>query len=148
MTAGLYGLFLALVMVMRLAPESGLGRWLNHKLVERPLAMISRMNRHQLLVLIVIAGFAMAGGEAMAVLGPEAVSAFAADLAIYLDAVLVTYAAGIAAFAKKNVERLKLVLLLPLARLRPRRKRTQRRQDAAPPANDDDHHPISLRLAA
>ena len=44
-----YGLFLALLMVMRLAPDSALGRMLNRHLVERPLEWLGELDRRQLL---------------------------------------------------------------------------------------------------
>lgn len=115
-----YGLFLALVMVMRLAPDSALGRLLNRHLVERPLEWLANFDRRQLL--------------------------YAWDLAVYLDAVAVTYALAAVAKAKFAMRAVRLRGAVLLGRLgrRPRRaRRTSAARKASPDSagNDDDPAP-------
>src|SRR5690606_38556381 len=96
------GFMAAITLVMWLAPQSPAGRTLNEQLVERPLGALSRMKRHHLIYFVIMAGFMMGGGEVLALAGPEFVAAFAIDLAIYFDAVIVTYTLSALATARKG----------------------------------------------
>ena len=139
------GFMAAITLVMWLAPASAAGRVLHRQLVERPLEALSDIKRHHLIFVVIIAGFALAGGEAMAILGPEVASAFALDLAIYLDAVMVTYALSAAAMAKRGGGWLRYAIMRRAPRLRPRSKRAPR-VSVRPrkSANDDDPAPALL----
>ena len=66
-----YGLFLALLMVMRLAPDSALGRMLNRHLVERPLEWLGELDRRQLLYAVILVAMCLGAGEAIAVIGSD-----------------------------------------------------------------------------
>ena len=91
MTAALYGLFLSLILAMRVAPRTPLGAWLLHHLVREPLAKVSAMERHQLIYAAIVLVMLMGAGETLATYGTfewAMISAF--DLAVYLDAVAVT----------------------------------------------------------
>ena len=138
MTLSLCGLMLALVLVMRLAPQSLLARLLHRQLVELPLRWLAGLERHQLIFVLIMTAFAAGGVEAIAVLGPEMVAGYAIDLAIYLDALAVTYAlaalAQLRAAARAVRWRLKR-LAMKVAR---RRRRAQRRVRSRPQAANDD----------
>jgi len=146
--AAILGFSLCVLLVLLLIPDSQLGRMLHRQLVERPLEALSDIRRHHVIFFVIIAGFAVAGGEAMALLGPEIVAAYALDLAIYLDAVLVTYALSAVAMAKSGGGWLKNALMRSVRRMRPRSRRAPRRP-AGPrkSANDDDPAP-AVRCAA
>jgi len=81
-----------LVAVLRIWPESEIGRFLRPYLVERPATAISKLERHHLIwagiVLFVIVG----AGELATLYGTEFLFAYSLDLSLYLDAVLVTTA--------------------------------------------------------
>ena len=144
----LLGFMVAITLVLWLAPGSEAGRALNRQLVERPLEALSDIKRHHLIFFVVIAGFAIGGGEAMALVGPEVVAAYALDLAIYLDAVMVTYALSAVAMARSGGGWLKTVVMRSARRMHPRRKRpTRRPAGASESANDDDPAP-AIRCAA
>ena len=139
------GFMAAITLVLWLAPGSEAGRALHRQLVERPLEALSDIKRHHVIFFVIMAGFTIAGGEAMAILGPEVVSAFALDLAIYFDAVMVTYALSAVAMAKRGGGWLKYAVMRRAPRMRPRSKRTTR--TAVRPrksANDDDPAPVRL----
>jgi len=142
------GFMAAVTLVLWLAPGSEAGRTLHRQLVERPLEALSDMKRHHLIFFVIIAGFSIAGGEAMALLGPEFVAAYALDLAIYLDAVMVTYALSAVAMARSGGGWLKNAVMRSARPVRPRRKRATRRP-AGPrkSANDDDPAPAVRRAA-
>jgi len=148
MTFGFYGLLLALMAVMKLAPDSWAGRALNRELVERPLEQLGRMERHHLIFLVIIAGFMMAGGEIFALGGTEMVLGFAIDASIYLDAVLVTYALTVIAGTRNSWQALRM--RLPRLRKvfgRRRIRSAPTRRPGAPSANDEEHS-AALPLAA
>ena len=141
----LLGFMAAITLVMWLAPGSEAGRALHRQLVARPLEALSDIERHHLVFFVIMAGFAIGGGEAMAVLGPEFVAAYALDLAIYLDAVMVTFALSAVAMARSGDGRLRNAVMRIARRMRPRSKRTTRK--AVRPrksANDDDPAPVLL----
>ena len=110
MLAAIYGLCLALMLVMRLAPDSWLGGMLVRQLVERPLRLAADLERHHLIYVVILAGFMIGGGEVFAVLGPELVAAYALNSAIYFDAVLVAYTLAAVSLARESVRYARLRL--------------------------------------
>ncbi len=139
------GFMTAIILIMWLVPNSDIGRTLHRQLVERPLATISSLRRHDLLFFVIMAGLMLTGGEAVAVLGPEVVSAFALDLAIYVDAVLVTYALSAVAMTKRSGGWLLQAVMRCVRRMRPRKKRATRKVSRPRRAsNDDDPAPAWL----
>lgn len=146
------GLFLALIMVMRLAPESALGRVLNRHLVERPLERLGEFDRRQLLYATILVVMCLGAGEAIAVLGPELLGVYAWDLAVYLDAVAVSYALAAVARARTVLRIVRLrssVFLRPFRRPARRAKRTRTMASRSPSSasNDDDPAPAWARAA-
>jgi len=139
MTLGLCALMLALVLVMRLAPQSPAARVLQRQLVELPLRWLAGLERHQLIFVLIMAGFAAGGVEMIALLGPELVTAYAVDLAIYLDALAVTYLVVTVARLRAAARAVRWHLKrLGVSRGIRRRRRAQRRGRNRPPAANDD----------
>ena len=144
MTA-ILGFSLCTFLVLLVIPDSQLGRMLHRQLVERPLQKLADIKRHHLIFFAIMAGFTIAGGEAMAILGPEVVSAFALDLAIYLDAVIVTYALSAVAMAKRGGGWFKYAVLRRPWRMRVRSRRAARTTvRPRKSANDDEPAPVVL----
>ena len=148
----LVSLMAVLTLLMWLLPEAPEVRLLHRWLVDDPLAALARFERHHLFCVVILLGFAVGGAEAMAVfgvLGPEIVSAFALDAAIYLDAVLVTYALSAAAMAKRSAGLARHVAMAAIRRIRPRARRARRQIRRRPPANDAaEDDPLPVLLAA
>ena len=139
------GFIAAITLVMWLAPGSDAGRLLRRRLVESPLEAMSDVKRHHLIFFVIMAGFVIGGGEAMAILGPEFVAAYTFDLAIYLDAVMVTYALSAVAMAKRSGGWFSQALTRFVRRTCPRSKRATRSASGPPKsANDDDPAPAFL----
>ncbi len=143
----LLGFMFAITLVMWCAPHSPAGRLLRRQLVEKPLEQLSRFERHRLIYFVLLAGMAAAGGEMIVLLGPEVLASYA----IYLDAVLVTYALAAVAQARNALRYARLrwrrgSRMRRLVAVRRRRRRLARRQ-LPPPANDDDG-PAAFPLAA
>lgn len=141
------GFMAAITLVMWLAPDSAAGRALNEQLVERPLASLSNMKSHHLIFLVLIAGFALGGGEIFLLVGPEIATAFIVDLSIYFDAVLVTYALSALATARKSLRFMTLPITSRWRGFRARRKRISAVKPERKPSNDDEPHP-AIPLAA
>ena len=142
------GFMAAVTLVLWLAPESAAGRALHRQLVARPLEALGRLERHHLILVVIMSGFMLSGGEMLMLAGPELVGAFALDLAIYLDAVLVTYAVSALSAARRSGGWLKFALTRMVQAARPRAKRSAR--PVGPkrkPSNDDDPGPAILRAA-
>ena len=93
-----YGLCVALFLVMRFAPLTPYGAWLNRCLVAEPLARLADMKRHRVIYVVLLAAMMIAGGEMILLLGPEVLATYA----VYLDAVLVTYALTAVAMARNS----------------------------------------------
>jgi len=146
-----YGLFIALMLVMKLAPRSPLARWLNVALVERPLAKIAAMDRRQVIMLLIVVGLSLFATEAILMLGSyDLVTLYAWDLTMYLDVMVVAYALAAVARARAGVKWFASSaarLLRRGVRSRARRSRSAvRRQDRS--ANDDDPAPARTLAAA
>jgi hypothetical protein len=143
--AAFYGFCLALMLVMRLAPDSPLGRWLNHNIVQEPLARAAALERHHLIFLAIASVMLLAVGETIAIYGTfewAMISAF--DLSIYLDAVAVTAVFGVAARFRGVMQVLRGrggVRARPKRAARRRRTRAGARKPPTKSANDDDPAP-------
>lgn len=140
-----------LTLVMWLVPDAPAARFLHRYLVKLPLHSAAKLERHHLLFVLIITGLMIAGGEAFAIIGPEFVAAYAIDMAIYLDAVLVTYALSAASQARSTIGwtmgAYRKLLRRPQA-LRRKRRRTDGASGKKPAnddANDHDGHPAFRR---
>ena len=124
-----YALLIVAMLLMKLAPQSPLGRFLNFALVERPLAKIVAMERHHLIYFAIILVMATAASETVAIYGNfEWAIASAFDISIYLDAIAVT--AALAASSKMRMVAQVLRASLRTARSRLGRAGRQRRRRA------------------
>lgn len=135
----LTGLFAMSILIMTLFPATPLARSLHRWLVEWPLDMASRMERRHVLVILIL----LFAGQSLALIGgTELAIAYAVDMSVYADALLLSYLAGAAVrlrngwwVARPALGRLASAIARPRARAR-RTKPAARRPDAA--SNDDD----------
>ena len=67
--AAFYGLCFALMAVMRLAPQSPLGRWLNLNFIQEPLTRMAALERHQVIYLVIASVMLLAASETIAIFG-------------------------------------------------------------------------------
>jgi len=143
--AAFYGLCLALMAVMRLAPQSPLGRWLNLNFIQEPLTRMAALERHQVIFLVIASVMLLAASETIAIYGTfewALISAF--DLSVYLDAVAVTAVIGVAARFRSVMQVLRgrrVARTMPKRGARRRRMRTGAGTAPAKSANDDDPAP-------
>lgn len=138
-----------IMLFMRFGPDIPLKRMLNRHLAELPVRAALGFERRQVIFLCVAAALCLLGGEMAVVLGPEFMLAYAADVALYLDILVVsTLATGMARMRSRLADgRRKLAMGMRRMRLLPRRACRSRRvqRTAAKPANDDEghHRPIA-----
>ena len=149
MTFGICGILLATMCVMRFFPDSSAGRMLNRWLVEIPLQRAAQLERHHLIFALVMIGLMLAGGEVIAVLGPDFAVVYALDVSLYIDFLVVAVTLASVARTKSGVAALRVGLTSLGARLRRvfgrRRVRdVPAKRDKAPSANDDDPAPALL----
>jgi hypothetical protein len=144
-----------IMLFMRFGPDIPFRRMLNRHLAERPVRAALGFERRQVIFLGVAAALFLLGGEMVLILGPEFLLAYAADVALYLDLLVVsTLASGMARMRGALAQgRRRLALMLRRMRLLPRGARRSRRvrrtAAAAKPANDDaGGHGDGIRMAA
>ena len=150
-----YGLLLALALFMRFGPDIPFRRMLNRHLVERPVALLLAHKRYQYLTVIIAATMLLLGGELVLLFGPELMLAYAADIALYIDLVVVAAASTSWTRTRGMLTRWTPRFGRNLADKRkgsaatPRAKRTQRAPAALSKANDDDNgRPYAAFIAA
>lgn len=147
----IYGVLLALMLVMRFAPDSSIGKALNHQLVERPLRVIGGMQRHHLIFVIVMAALLVAGGEVILALGSmDFAVLYALDVSLYVDGLLMTLALASLTRTRSAMALLRAGATALAARIvrragRGRARRAPARRVTRKPSNDD--HP-AFALAA
>src|SRR5688572_23104674 len=138
MTVAFCGFVLSLVLVLRLAPHSPAARLLHRQLVEAPLEQLAAFRSHHLLYAAILPLLMLGGWEIVMMAGSvDFLMIYAMDLAIYFDAVLVTYALAAFSMARNSLRytRLRLrkggrVRRLVVARQRRRRAAAQKRPPA------------------
>lgn len=138
------GALLGLWLATWAAGDTPVGRTLRHWMVERPAARLSRISRGQILLMLTLAGVAVAliwllenDGRMLIAMGlPDVVS-----LAVAIDAASLLDLALVAVIAASTI-RVRAVVnwLRPRAMRRPR-ARSIRVRPARPPANDDEDRP-------
>lgn len=140
-----YGLVIALMLVMKLAPQSPAGRWLNLHLVELPL---QSFDYRRLVWLVLLVALAFAASELIPLLGgTDFLTVYAWDLTVYFDAAIVAYALAAVARVRAGVKWIALRASLRLRRS-PRARRVRRvARPQGRSANDDDPAP-ACSLAA
>src|SRR5688500_13497287 len=104
MTVAFCGFVLALILVMRLAPRSPAARLLHRQLVEAPLERLAKLKSHHLFYVVILPVLLLGGGEILVAAGSvDFIFVYAMDLAIYFDAVLVSYALAAFAMARNSL---------------------------------------------
>jgi hypothetical protein len=142
-----YAMFVIAMLVIKLAPRSPVGRWLNLHLVELPLRNFD-YRRVFWLVLLVALAFAMS--DLLPLLGgTDFLTVYAWDLTVYFDAAIIAYALAAVARARaglKWVTARASLLLRRRPRARARRGGGARKpQDRA--SNDDEPAPAGALAA-
>ena len=142
-----YGVFFVAMLVMKLTPQSPLGRWLNLHLVELPLR---NFDYRRIFWLALFVALAFATSDVLPLVGgTDFLTVYAWDLTVYFDAMIIAYALAAVARAQVGLKRLALSMRYPFRRrpsLRARRVRAGREaRDEA--SNDDDPAP-AWNLAA
>ena len=139
-----YGILLALALFMRCGPDIPLRRSLNRHLVECPLDILLARKRHQYLFILIASVMLLISGEALLLFGPELMLVYAADLALYVDVVVIAAASASWGrthavlsrwrphFGRRQADKRKVGSATPRAR------RNQRTPAELSKANDDD----------
>ena len=139
------GALLGLWLAIWAADGTPIGRTLRNWMVERPALRLSRVTRGQILLLLVLAGAALAliwllenDGRMLVAMGlPDVVSlAIAIDAASLLDLALVAVVAASAIRVRAVADWIR-----PTARPRRPRNRVTRTRRTRLPANDDEERP-------
>ncbi len=144
-----FGFLLVVTLVIWLAPESPAAKLLHRQLVEAPIEAMAKLERYHLIMFVIMLGFMIGGGEVMALVGPEFIAAYALDLSIYLDLVIVSYAISAARQARSSFAFLRGSFSRLFSRPEARRRRRQiRKQGRSGPANDDEGDPATMILLA
>ncbi len=139
-----YGILLVLALFMRFGPDIPFRRMLNDHLVARPVAFLLSHERHQYIFMVVAPALLLLGGELVLLFGPELILAYAADMALYIDLVLVAAASASWRRTRAMIGHLRHGFGRNRAALRkrtgatPRSRRTQRNAPKVTAANDDD----------
>ena len=137
-----YGLLLMLALFMRFGPDVPFRRMLNRHLVERPVDFLLSHERYQYLALVIGAVLLLLGGEWVLIFGPELILAYAADVALYVDIVVIAAATTTWTRTRGMLTRSRQRFGRNLAdrrkRSTPRTKRSQRTPSCLSKANDDD----------
>jgi hypothetical protein len=88
---------LAIVGIIRASPNSALGQVLSVYLAEKPVKLVSKIERHQLIWIGILVLMALSSFKIAAVIGPDFLIAYTSiDLSLYLDAVFVATAVSAA----------------------------------------------------
>jgi hypothetical protein len=149
MSVALYGFMIAVALVLRLAPQSPAGRLLNRHLVERPLSVLGRMQRHHVIALLIIIGLLAGSGEMIVAMGGMDVAMiYAIDLSIYIDGLLATLALASLARTRSGFALMRSALFSRQRRAFGRRRVRQPRKPGHRSSANDDEHPAVRPLAA
>ncbi len=139
-----WGILLVLALFMRFGPDIPFRRMLNQHVVERPIAFLMAHERHYLIFLVIAPVMLLMGGEIVLLLGPELMLAYAADVALYIDVVVIGAASASWTRTQTSLSRLQLRFLRARTGRRksdggsPRARRSQHRPSKPSAANDDD----------
>jgi hypothetical protein len=142
------------IILMRYCPDTPMANALRRYLAVQPVRWLTQRKRSDLFYFLLVAGFAMAGGEVFAVLGPEVVLMYSADLAIYLDLIVISSMLAVGSRLKYAFDAVRSLA----SSLRNRTRRTLRRNarevatrrkgEVATSDNDDEDSWQSYPLAA
>lgn len=138
MSSFLASVLLAIIALLRGAPDTPFSRTIRALLVERPCRWWLKRTRREAIQMLVLAGLFLFAGEMVMMLGStDLVLAYALDLSIYIDAIL---AASILTVSHQVGRVFRGVTsLLPSRTAKPKpRERRLRKADCRKPANDED----------
>jgi hypothetical protein len=147
-------MFVALTLFMRFGPPIPFRKLLHEHLVERPLRWLLTKRRHDILYLLIVTAMLLGGGEVLLLMGPELALGFAADLALYVDVMAVSYLLAAVAGAKAALRAVRARVTeisrraARLLRSKGRRRTSRVHRPPARADNDDDEHPGAWRAAA
>ena len=148
------GIALALVLLLRFGPDSSFRRALRFCMVETPARWLSRIERHDLIFVVLVTAIILAGGELFLVFAPEFVMWYAANLAFYLDAVAISALLAAATIMRSAARHIRLhlskwfKLAVPTFRPRSREVKTRRAASESRAENDDCDEGSLLLLVA
>ncbi|RJY10078.1 hypothetical protein [Aurantiacibacter aquimixticola] len=131
------GFMLCALIAMLAAGDTPIGRLFHEECVERPVAALARFRTHHILYAIILIPVMLSGGEFVALLGPEFFAAYALELAIYIDAVIVTALASACTQVRAAAQKISPPVTRVLGRARRKRARLAPQQERRP-ANDDE----------
>lgn len=135
------GVAVGCMLIMKLFPQTPVARLLHAWFVARPAAWLTSRTRRDVIFGLLVAGIMLAGTEFVLIAGTADVTVLLAwDLSLFVDALLVSWAA--AASGGFNAVRRRIAGLMRRPRPRQRRARVQRR--APQPGNDDEPAPALL----
>jgi hypothetical protein len=130
-----------IIMILKLFPDTPTARLLHTYLVERPAAWIASRTRAHVIMGLILIGLAFSGAEFVMLAGTADVAMLMAwDMAVFFDALIVSWAAASTA----RVGAAKQYLLSLWRGGRPRvkaRRRAVRQRRARQPSNDDEPAP-------
>lgn len=135
-----WGLLLIAMAVMKAWPETPSAQWLHQTLVERPLALIDRMERRHLVFLVI--GLFVFQSFAMAGIAVDLGWVMAIDVSAFVDVMITVWT--VAALTRSRGAWTAIRARLPRLIGRQTRPRARRRRARAAiqrkAANDDDGH--------
>ena len=141
----LTGMLAVVLLALLAAPDTEIGRLCHRQLVERPVRWLAELERKDVILWFVLLAFALSGGEAFMLMGPELMGAFALDLALYIDVMLVAYAASFVGRLRGMRTAIMALVRRPFRRARVRAKRRRViAQRLRKPANDDEPRPVEI----
>ena len=146
-----YAVLTVVMLVMKVAPQSPLGRWLNRTLVERPQQKIATMDRRHVMMLMILAAITLFATDMVFMFGSyDLLTLYAWDLSTYLDVMVLAYALAGAARARATLRSIACRAAAFLRRL-PRARAKRLRASAAKPrkrSDNDDEGAGAWALAA
>ncbi|WP_197920651.1 hypothetical protein [Aurantiacibacter sediminis] len=144
----LTGCLAVILIALLLAPQTPFARLCHRQLVERPASALAKFRPHHIIYAVILIPVMLSGGEFIALLGPEFFAAYAMELAIYVDAVIVSVLASTAASIKAFAGSIRQRFNRLSSRKSARTKRAARKpQRDRMPANYDEHVP-AMPMAA
>jgi len=148
--------YTSILFVMCRCPDTRMARSLHAHLVEMPMARISRMSRTDLLYVVIVAVLFTAGLDVVAILGPDFALVYAADLALYVDFLMVAVLVAATTRLKVTAQSIQAIALQlwrrasrsARAKARQRETRTRTVANRADNDSDSDSDAASFREAA
>ncbi len=147
------GLILVLVLLLHSGPDTPLLRALRLCLVEKLAGKLAKLKRHDVVFVILILAIFLAGGELILLFAPEFVMIYAANLAFYLDGIVISALLATTATLRSVVRQVRAGLPKSMTHFfrssRPTSRETKSRGVSKATAQNDDADPgFFLKLAA